>query len=85
MSKKMTVAQLGPELVAVNGGPKKATKVGTKPIVTLMKKQAKLAWWRPGAHWWSLPVWRVFHRTAHGITVRRLCVLDVLQQPARTP
>ena len=76
MSKKLTVTQRGDQLVAVQGGPKKAAKVDATPIVTLRKKQSKLVWWRPSRRW--LPVWRVFQRTKRGIVVRRPCILDVL-------
>ena len=78
MPKKVTVASKDGHLVALKGGFKKAEQADAKPVVILRKKESKIAWWRPGTHWWSLPTWRVFQHTEHGVTVRRLCSLDVL-------
>lgn len=78
MSKKLTVASRDEQLVAVNGGRKKATAAGAVPIVVLYKKETRLVWRRLGSHWWSLPVWSAFHRTSDGVIVRRPCILDVL-------
>ena len=63
MSKKLTVTQRGDQLVAVQGGPKKAAKVDATPIVTLRKKQTA-----------DLVVVKADERVAHGVVVT---VMDI--------
>ncbi len=78
MPKKVTIVDHEGRLTMVQGGRKKAARTGGTPIVVLRGARSKPAWWRPGRHWWSLPMWCVFQRTKHGVIVRQPCILDVL-------
>ena len=77
VSKKVTIVRCEGWLATVEGGRKESARTGRR-IDVLHNGQTKLAWWKPGTHWWSLPMWRAFQRTENGVIVRPPCVLDVL-------